>query len=195
MSIYAQALGSGFASLAPVLKRLHGSSECRKLSGVLQIRIGRHPLAGLLLWLCRLPRVQAATPTRLQVVPSRDGERWLRHFGRWKLFTHQRNGLFDAANGSTAEILERFGPVTLGLQLCIKEQGLIVRSTGTRLFGMMLPRWLSIGVAAHEQPVDENSFCCDVRLSMPCLGRLLRYSGKLSFQDSPVDLQSSRSPA
>ncbi len=187
MSIYAQALGSGFITLAPVLKRLHGSWECRNLAGVLKVNIGKRPLAKMLLWLCRLPRAQTAMPTQLRVVPFRNGERWLRYFGRREFFTYQRSGLSGAAKDATAEggeIRERFGPVTVDLRVSVQGESLRVRSTGTRLFGLKLPRWLSVGVVALEMPRDEISFYCDIRLSMPCAGTLLRYHGTLSFQDS-----------
>jgi hypothetical protein len=186
-------------TLAPVLKRLHGSSESRNLAGVLRIKIGKRPLTRLLLWLCCLPRVEAATPTRLQVVPSKNGERWQRYFGHKKFFTYQHYEFLDATNGSKhpageAEILERFGPVTIHLQICVRGGSLRVRSTATRLLGITLPSCFSVGVVAHEKPINENSFYSDIRLSMPRIGRLLRYSGTLSFQDSLPDLQSSRNP-
>lgn len=188
-SIYAQALGSGFTALAPVLKRLHGTEQ-RRLAGILQIRTAKHPLAGFLLWLCRLPRVQAASPTQLWVVPCKDGERWLRYFGHRQFFTFQRNQGSNAARSegapatSRAELLERFGPITLHLRLCVKGQSLTVRSRATRLFGMKLPQWLGIRVVAHERPIDESTLYCDIRLFLPWLGGLLQYKGTLSFQNS-----------
>lgn len=188
-SIYAQALGLDFAALAPVLKRMHGTEQ-RQLSGLLRIRTGKHPLVGLLLWLSRLPRAQAAVPTQLWMVPCKQGERWLRYFGRWKFFTYQRNWFSGAtmhegaSTMSRVDVLERFGPITLHLRPCVKGQSLSIRSTATFLFGMKLPQRLGIRVVAHERPIDESTLYCDIQLFLPCLGKLLQYQGRLSFQDS-----------
>lgn len=182
-SIYAQALGPAFADLAPALKRLHshhGSSQQRRSSGVLAVRTGSHLLARVSLWLARLPRAQVDAPCRLCLVPSHRGERWLRDIGPWKFKTHQR--MTFTKENSTGEIRERFGPITLSLDLRVKGQSLRVRSVETRILGIRLPGWLGIKVVAHESPVDQESFYCNVRVYLPGLRALIRYRGALKFQ-------------
>src|SRR5438552_1942177 len=116
-SIYEQTLGPSFTTLAPVLKRLHGSG-IRRLSGDLCLSAGPHPLVRPLLWLAGLPRTQAAAACELCLVPNHQGEYWQRYFGRWKFITRQRVARSNVVNagahkkGKGKEILERFGPFT-----------------------------------------------------------------------------------
>lgn len=180
-SIYAQVLGSGFADLAPALKRLHGQpidSEERRFRGVLTVRTGSHPLVRLLLWAGRLPRTQGEAPCDLCLASLNHGERWQRKIGPWKFDTDQCTA-FSQSN-LRREIRERFGIITLGLHLRVKRGGLCIRSVKTRILGIPLPGRLGIRVMAREKPVNDDSFSCNVRVYLPGLPSFLRYRGRLS---------------
>ncbi|HEY6968871.1 MAG TPA: DUF4166 domain-containing protein [Candidatus Angelobacter sp.] len=195
-SIYAQVLGPAFCGLAPALKRLHGSQP-RRFTGILTVRTGSHSLARLSLWLARLPMAQGAVPCCLCLIPSHRGERWQRLIGSSKFITDQRlavskwnwhgngprTGWKQPANN--AEIREQFGPITLLLHLRVKGQSLWVRSIRTWILGIPLPGWLGIKVLAHERPLSNDSFNCNIRVYLPGLRPLLRYTGRLVIGDDP----------
>ena len=81
------------------------------------------------------------------------------------------------------EIRERFGAITLRLRLRRKGEGLCIRSVGTSILGIPLPRSFGIRVLAYETPIDKGSFACSVRVYLPGRIALLRYRGKLSQGD------------
>jgi hypothetical protein len=181
--MYAQALGPAFTNLAPALKLLH-SSQQRRFTGVITVRTGAHPLSRLSLWLARLPRAQTDAPCHLCLLPSQRGEFWQRYMGPWKFITHQRLIGSPGTHDGKKEIRERFGVVTLRLSLRTKGESLCIRSVGTRILGIPLPRSFGIRVVAYETPVDQRSFACNVRVYLPGSVALLEYRGTLSRSDS-----------
>jgi hypothetical protein len=192
-SLYLQALGPAFTALAPVLQRLHGSGARRNVQGTLRVRVGSHPLARAFLWLGRLPLAQhtaAACHLRLSFDEDENGERWDRRIGPHRIISVQKPVSSRVANqvspttAAAGEIIERFGLLTLDLCLRVKRKNLWVRSRAARFGGILLPAWLAIRVVAYERAVDENSFCVDVRVSSPLIGRLLEYRGRLRL-DGP----------
>jgi len=182
-SLYAQVLGPAFANLAPALSRLHGGEQ-RSFSGTLAVRTGAHPLARLSLRLARLPNAHVDALCHLCLLPSRRGEHWQRYIGPWKFITHQRMVGNRGRHEGKKEIRERFGAMTLRLRLRTKGQSLCIRSVGTRVLGIPLPRSFGIRVVAIEKPIDTHSFYCNVRVYMPGFGPLLWYRGTLSQIDS-----------
>jgi len=182
-SMYAQVLGPAFTNLAPALKRLH-SSQQRRFTGVLTVRTGAHPLSRLTVWLARLPNAHVDAPCHLCLLPSKRGELWQRYIGPWTFITHQRLAGSPETHAGRNEIRERFGAITLRLSLRMKGESLCIRSVGTRILGIPLPRWFGIRVVAYETPVDKGSFACSVRVYLPGSVALLQYRGTLSQSDS-----------
>jgi hypothetical protein len=182
-SMYAQVLGAAFTNLAPALRRVHGFEQ-RRFTGLLSVRTGAHPLARLSLWLTRLPRstMDPNLPCHLCLLPSKRGERWERDIGPWKFITHQRLAGNSDRHEGKKEIQERFGAISLRLCLRVKGESLCIRSVGTRIFCIPVPRSLGIRVVAYETPVDNGSFACNVRVYLPGLVALLQYRGTLSSQ-------------
>jgi hypothetical protein len=182
-SLYGQVLGPAFNHLAPALRRLHGCEQ-RSFSGTLAVRTGAHPLARLSLRLARLPNAHVDALCHLCLLPSRRGERWQRYIGPWKFITHQRLAGNHRRHEGEKEIWERFGAITLRLRLRMKGQSLCIRSVGTRILGIPVPRSFGIRVVAYEEPIDNHSFYCNVRAYLPGVGTLLQYRGALSQSDS-----------
>jgi hypothetical protein len=117
------------------------------------------------------------------LLPSKRGEHWQRYIGRWKFITHQRLAGNSGRHEGKKEIRERFGAITLRLSLRMKGESLCIRSVGTRIFCIPVPRSLGIRVVAYETPVDNGSFACNVRVYLPGLVALLQYRGTLSQSD------------
>jgi len=183
-SMYERALGPAFIALAPSLRRLHGSGT-RRVQGTLRVRVGSHPLARAFLWLGGLLRTQETVACDLRLIADEKGERWDRRIGLHRIISMQKPVSSKVANqessrnAAAGEITERFGLLTLDLCLRVRQRNLWVRSRAARLGGILLPAWFAIRVVAYESAVDENSFCVDVRVSSPMIGRLLEYRGRL----------------
>jgi len=76
-------------------------------------------------------------------------------------------------------IQERFGPLTMDLRLTPEGDRLVYRVEGWRLGQVPLPRALAPSTSAHEEVDAEGRFVFDVEISLPLIGRLVRYRGWL----------------
>jgi len=169
-TLYQRILGDRFEALAPVLRRFHSQPNGGVAQGKLQVIRAPGRLKAILAAVMRLPRQQDAAVMRLEVSPTRDGERWTRFIGQSTLITKQ--------TAWKSLLLEKNGPVCLGLEIDIVEGGMVFRTRRAWFIGIPLPRWLTPEAEATALPVD-NGWALVVRLSLPLVGRILEYRGNV----------------
>ena len=174
--LYPQLLGSAWAALPEVVRRLH--QEGRACGRVTIERGPRRP-ARWLARLLRLPPAGLEVPTFLVVTSRGDEQVWSRRFGEDALVSRQRCG----PGGLLAE---RFSGFECVFRLRPTERGIDYDLAGTALvlggLRLPLPRGLGPHVAATTR-AEEDAMALDVSITVPLLGLILRYHGHVKPDD------------
>jgi hypothetical protein len=102
---------------------------------------------------------------------------WERDFGGRKFSSIQSEGKGYADK----LLLERFGPVTFGMALVLKEGKLHSLARRWSLFGIPLPLILAPRTTVYEE-ADGNDFCFHVEVKHGLLGLIARYEGSLALE-------------
>jgi hypothetical protein len=178
MRVYPAVMGARWEGLPAVIRRAHSSGGT--LHGTFEIRHGPTRLARVLARLLRCPRQGAAVPVTLRIDPDGPVERWHREFGPRKVSTTQwaaAPGLLD----------ERIGPLALRFRLDADRGELGFEQVGARacLGGATAawPHWCRPHVRATEA-ADGDGLRVSVQVSLPRIGLLLSYTGRLDVPAS-----------
>ena len=106
---------------------------------------------------------------------SGGGEIWTRRIGGRVMRSRQ----FIGVRKPSGWIVERFGVLDFDLEVRVAEQRLALAMRGMRCCGLPLPHALWPAIEATER--EENGrFRFDVQISLPLVGRLVRYRGWLT---------------
>ncbi len=185
--LYPRLLGDSWAGLPAAVRRCHLRDTTTPVrgSGTFQIRHGNALLAGFVVRALRMPPAAKAVPAQLLITPDKGGERWLRTFGNCRLLTTQcahRNGL----------LAERTGMIEFRFRLEVVAGGLRYRQTGAALrlgrWAVALLPWMSPQVEAQEKADDKdpNQTQVHVRVTLPLIGLLFSYEGRIRAQVVPT---------
>ncbi len=178
-SLYGTMLGAAFASLPPVLRRLH-RAEGVHLRGALRVRWSTRRWLRVLMRLSALPRPAAAAACRVTIASEPAGERWHRSIGGCIVASRMRQA-------RPGQVTERMGPLAIVLATRVDGAGRLRQaSRSVSLFGLTVP-WLH--VLASERALDRDRYRCDVRIWAPRLGYLLRYDGVLAIREPDTYLE------
>ena len=175
LPLYARILGSAYDDLPAQVRQLHGSFGLRKWSGVAEVRRGNGILARLIGTMLRFPDAARAVPVTVTFAPDKSGERWVRDFGGKRF-----SSLQSAGKGKNAYLLvERFGLVSVAMALVVEHGKLFLVPRRWSLLGFPLPgRLLPTGTSFESEP--DGHFHFDVEVSMPLVGLIAAYRGKLA---------------
>ncbi|MEQ1943049.1 DUF4166 domain-containing protein [Mesorhizobium sp. VNQ89] len=172
--LYRKVLGTAFSALPPRLQQLHDSTEPRQWRGFAEVRRGRGPLAALAAAFVGFPKAAARVPVTVAFTPENDAERWTRTFDG-KSFS----SLQWAGTGRNEHLLmERFGIATFALALVVQEGRLFLVPRRWSVLGIPMPRFLLPGGSTFEAEED-GQFCFNVEISMPLIGLIVAYKGRL----------------
>ena len=145
-------------------------------SGCAQVQSG-NGLARLLTRILGFPLAGTEVPFSIEINPVDGGEAhiWNRHFGP---STTRSSLRYDAQRGC---VVESFGPVLIDLDLEVEDAMLRVQVLRARLFGMVLPGFLTPMSAAREFVTPEGRFGFDIAGHLPGVGLLIRYCGEFDL--------------
>jgi hypothetical protein len=133
------------------------------------VRRGGGPLGWLLGAMIGFPPA-GTYPVHVDFSEERGRERWTRHFGPHRFWSH-----FSAGKGM---LVERFGPLRFAFELRAGDGELKMRLRRWGVLGLPLPLLLAPRVNAREwQECDRFRF--DDRIVMPLVGEVIHYSGWL----------------
>jgi hypothetical protein len=172
--LYARILGEAFEQLPQVTRRLHSPDPQRVYAGHADIRRGSTLAARLVAALLDLPRPGHQTQSRVTV--RREGEA--------EILTRDYGGrIFESWQGFEAtpdgpRLIERIGPVATRLRLEASSDGLDFHAEAARWRGVPLPGWLVPRVTARER-ADGDAHLFDVAVSLPLMGEIIGYRGRL----------------
>ncbi|KRG43427.1 hypothetical protein ARC78_07330 [Stenotrophomonas pictorum JCM 9942] len=168
--LFAQVLGSAFEQLSPQLRALHSVRDRQRWSGQGDVMRGSHWLVAPCAWLARLPPT-STVPVAVEFVVDADGECWRRRFGPARMHSRlwQRGG----------RLFEQLGAVRFRFGLSESAGQILWRVERAWAFGLLpLPaRWFAQVHCREREQAGRYEFLVDV--SMPLIGRLIRYEGWL----------------
>ncbi|MCS6627228.1 DUF4166 domain-containing protein [Roseibacterium beibuensis] len=172
-AIFARAIGPAFDGLPAAIRALHETSGRSVWRGEATTEGAAGPLAALVARTVGFPKAQAACPAEVAI--DADGARsiWRRRIGGHafaSVLSHPLEG---------GRVRERFGPMAMDLRLTSEGDRLVYRVEGWRIGPVPLPRALAPSTRAHEAVDAEGRFVFDVEISLPLVGRLVRYRGWL----------------
>lgn len=172
-AMFARAIGPDFDALPAAIRALHETPGRSLWRGEAVTEGASGPLAALVAGIVGFPRAQARCP--VEVAIEADGERsvWRRRIGG-----HAFASVLSTPRAG-GRVRERFGPVSMELRLEPEAGRLVYRVEGWRLGPTPLPRALGPSTRAHEEVDAEGRFVFDVEISLPLIGRLVRYRGWL----------------
>jgi NAD(P)-dependent dehydrogenase (short-subunit alcohol dehydrogenase family) len=178
--LFNQALGGELETLPPEIVRLHDIIDRDVFEGRASVVRGGHPLARVVCWLFGFPPASEDVGVTVEMVRAGDGEYWTRSFGNKVFHSH----LTRRAGDRPGDVWERFGPFSFRLPLRA-DGGALSYPVAEGQFpgGISIPRMMLPKSDSREYVDDKGRACFDVALSMPWIGRLVRYRGWLR----PVD--------
>ncbi|WP_439478504.1 DUF4166 domain-containing protein [Brevundimonas sp.] len=172
-AIFARAIGPGFDGLPPAVRALHETPGRSLWRGEAMTEGAAGPMAAMIARIMGFPTAQAACSAEVAI--HADGERsvWRRRIG-----CHAFASVLSTPRPG-GRVRERFGPLSMELRLTPEGGRLVYRVEGWRLGPIRLPSGLAPSTRAHEEVDAEGRFVFDVQISLPLIGRLVRYRGWL----------------
>ena len=190
-SLFRRVLGDAWDALPEAVRALHDGTGQRTYRGRATVERGAAAAARVAARLFGLPPAGGDVPVELRfTVHDRDTdaprETWRRDFGGRTFDSVLREG-----RGRWSRLLlERFGPVTVGLALVVEDRRLRLVVRRWSFLGIPMPRALAPAGDASETDA-EGRFAFDVEIAHPWIGRIVRYKGWLD----PMDPASSTADA
>lgn len=172
-AIFARAIGPAFNTLPAPIRALHETPGLSVWRGRAMTEGAANPLGAAVSAIVGFPKAQSDCPAEVSI--DADGERsiWRRRIGGQAF----RSVLSHPAAGGC--VRERFGPISMDLELTPEGERLIYRVIGWRFGPIPLPRALGPSTVAFEEVDAEGRFVFDVTISVPLVGKVVRYRGWL----------------
>jgi hypothetical protein len=170
LGIYPGLLGSAWAGLPLVVRRLHREGRAR---GTVTIERGRSWPGRLAAQMLGFPPAGDNVVTVLSVERRGEDQVWSRRFGEHLMISRQRlrpDGLVAERFGSF-ECLFRLRPTQRGIDYDLTGVALSVGGLRVRLPRLLAPR------GAARTWGEGDAMGLDVSIAAPLLGRILRYHG------------------
>lgn len=172
--LFQRALGARFGDLPRTVRDLHTVTDRSTWQGRARVTRGRSAIGNLICRLVGFPPAADDIPVSVTIERHGDTEVWYRDFGG-KPFS---SSLTLRDGQSHGHVCERFGPLKFNIDLTFDGKRLHFPVTRANLFGVPLPGWLLPRSEATEFQDDER-FNFDVMVSLPGIGKLVRYQGFL----------------
>ncbi len=148
--------------------------------GEADVERGRGLLARLAAALVGFPAAGKQVPLRVAFRAKDGKEQWTRTFAGRSFSSLQMEG----AGVSEGLLVERFGPMSVGLALVLDGDRLRLVVRHWSMLGLPLPRAMAPGGEAYET-VEAGRFCFRVEIAHPLTGMIVRYRGWLEPQPPP----------
>lgn len=172
-ALYARAIGPAFDDLPAAIRALHEMPGRSLWRGEAKTDGAAGPLGALVARLVGFPGDKAACPAEVAIDADSERSIWRRRIGGHafaSVLSRPREG---------GRVEERFGPLAMDLGLTPEDDRLVYRVEGWRLGPIPLPKALAPRTTAREEVDAEGRFVFDVEISLPLVGRLVRYRGWL----------------
>ena len=180
LPIYQHILGSAFGALPQSVQDLHGGMGVRGWSGHASVQRGPSIIAKVICAVISFPEPAARIPVSVTFAPEGRGERWTRDFGG-KVFTSLQ---FAGTGRNTHLLVERFGIASVALALVVDGDRLRFVTRSWSILGFPMPTALLPSGQTFEREED-GQFCFDIEITMPLVGLIVAYRGKMAPDNVP----------
>ena len=178
-TLFERALGGGFVRLPKAVQNLHTVFDHRIYKGTANIERGRGFASRFYAFIAGFPPAATDIPAEVQIYATKDGERWIRHFGSRRFQSY----LYKKPNDGFNVVWEKFGAISFAIRLQADENGLHYPIEHAQMSIVPLPRFLLPISKSFEWEDESGLFHFDVSISLPTGGLIARYTGSLR----PVD--------
>ncbi len=168
-----QRVVGGFDDMPAPVRAAHSPDPACDLEGEVDIDGAEHWTGRLIARVFGFPRAGNALPASVTIEREGDGEIWIRRFGNTEFCSHVSTG--EGAN----RLRERFGALTFDLDAHASAQGFELSIRAARVLGVPLPRFLAPRTRANAGVDERGRYRFDVLITLPAIGRLVRYRGWL----------------
>jgi len=175
-SLYRRVMDDSFLRLHPALQRFHSLVGSHVLQGGVQMQAPQSWLARLLARLMGAPLSAVDAAIRFELDAGSDCETWTRHF--------PSGVMTSALTEQDHFVVEKLGAARLAFLLQESQGRLIMQLARLHFLGIRCPAWLLPAVVAEESG-DEDYLRFNVRASLPWIGVVSGYSGKLLIPKEP----------
>lgn len=172
--LFEQALGDDWHLLPEPIRGAHSAIRRRAFHGHAKVERGTSALAHLVCTLFRFPPNASATPVHVAFERRVDKEIWHRTFG-----TSSFRSVLKIVKAGTGLIQERFGLFTFHIPLQATGQALRFPVLRGFILGLPIPAFLLPKSNAREFVDASGRFNFEIDLSLPMIGRIVRYEGWL----------------
>lgn len=178
--LFQNVLGDAWGGLPEEIRRLHRCFGVTRWRGEAEVTRGRNAAARTIAALFRFPPEARRTPVSVQLRREDLREVWIRDFG-----AHRFRSRLKADGNCKGRLWERFGPFSFAIQLDAGPGALRYPVVAGRFLGIPLPGAILPRSDTSETVDAEGRVTFDVALSLPLVGRIVRYRGWL-IADQPM---------
>jgi hypothetical protein len=175
LPLFQRAIG-GFQDMPAALRAAHSPDPACDLEGQVDIDGAETWMGRAVAAVFGFPRGGQALPASVTIEREGDGEIWIRRFGSAVFSSHLSAG--DGQN----RLRERFGAIIFDLDAHADAEGFELSISGAHIFGMPLPRALAPSTRANASINEQGCYRFDVLITLPVVGRLVRYRGWLGLK-------------
>lgn len=172
--LFRRLLGHDIDQLPPLLRQAHDADDMQRWAGIAVVTRSANPIAKLLCRMMRLPSPGKDVPVTVLFERQSGAERWSRTFAgrRYRSSLAAGNGL----------MIERMGPATNIFHMSVVAGELHLDLVGFRFLGIPFPDWARPHCHARERQ-EAGHYVFDVPVSLPWLGHVIRYTGRMERID------------
>ena len=175
LPLYQHILQDQWQTLPPAIRDLHNLQTSKSVEGRARVERGTGILAKIIALLFGFPKATPDTSVKVDFTVKNGQEIWQRTFGNtsFRSFQYEGRGRYENL------VCERFGLLTFGLAVVVKNNELHLVVRRWDILGLPLPLFLAPRSDAHESE-DAGKFHFHVELSLPLIGLIVRYQGWLA---------------
>jgi len=173
-TLYRAVLGPSLDDLPEPVQHLHDTTATHVFQGRASVSRGAGFLSRLTGWLFRFPTASQDLPVIVTLSRHDARERWQRQFGDNRFQSWQ----FAGVGRRDGLLMERFGPVAVGIRLSVAENRLLLAIVRWSVLGLPLP--IVLGPTGNTwEGADGDRFLFHVEIASRLTGLIIRYEGWL----------------
>ncbi len=163
-----------FVLMPQCVREAHAPDPASELEGEVEIEAGANAFARLAAWFAGFPTRSQRCSAEVTIERAGNDELWIRRFG-----SHVFQSILSMGTGPN-HIRERFGSITIDLELVADRKGFSLTVRGWSVLGIPLPRLLAPTTHASASSDSDGRYRFDTLITWPLAGRLVRYHGWLT---------------